>query len=67
MNHASKGHADLNVDAIEFDKNPEDTTELLLANLYTLLLMMNIFVKYDDVKCKEEYKLENGTTIKFIR
>ena len=54
-------------DAIEFEADPNDSTQVIPKNLYTLLLMMGIFVKYDDVKDKEEYMMANGSKIEFTR
>jgi hypothetical protein len=51
--------------AIKLEKDPEDGYSLIPANLYTLLLMMSIFVDYEEVKDKTEYTMSNGTVIMF--
>jgi len=54
-------------DAIDFEVDPNDSTQIIPKNLYTLLLMMGIFVKYDDVKDKEEYVIADGSKIEFTQ
>jgi hypothetical protein len=54
-------------DAIDFEVDPNDDTQMIPKNLYTLLLMMGITVKYDDVKDKEEYVMDDGSKIEFTR
>lgn len=57
--------AKIDDDAVSFEVDPNDSSSVIPANLYTLLLMQRVVVDYATVKGKTEYEFPNGDVIVF--